>query len=429
MPPASERLPPRTLPVAYVAAAHLALAGAFLAIALEPSRFMGFYYHPKLLGVVHLVTLGWITGTTLGLSYVAGPLALRMTVKANWIDGVACALFLVGASGVATHFWLDAYGAIAGAGMLVLPALVVVAARMGKGLRGGGAPLPVRLHVAFAYANLLLAALLALHLALRKSGEDHSAPLHHVHAHAHLAAAGWATMMVMGVGYRLLAMLFPAAPPGDRTAWTTLVLMETGILGLAGALMAKGPVWPFALLVAAALAVFLAAVARMRFLHPRPPPAKLKRPDYGVLHVAFALVCLAATTGIGVFLAFAREMKPDAMKIYGILGLVGFLAQMIVGVEMRLLPMFSFTQAFARGGYKALPASPHDMPSRSCQAISFVAWILGVPLLAYGLAGEVGEPSAEGAARGAAVILLSGTVAAGCSSGRVLRLAYRAPRA
>jgi len=425
----SERLPPRTLPVVYVAAAHVALAGAFLAIALEPSRFLGFYYHPKLLGVVHLVTLGWITGTTLGLSYVAGPLALRMTVKANWLDGVACALFLVGASGVATHFWLDAYGAIAGAGMLVLPALVVVAARMGKGLRGGGAPLPVRLHVALAYGNLLLAALLAVHLALRKSGEDHSAPLHHVHAHAHLAAVGWATMMVMGVGYRLLAMLFPAAPPGDRTAWITLVLLEAGTLGLAGALMARGPLWPFALLVAAALAVFLGAVARMRFLHPRPPPAKLKRPDYGVLHIAFSLLCLAAATGTGLFLAFAKEMRPDAMKIYGILGLVGFLSQMIVGVEMRLLPMFSFTEAFARGGYKALPLSPHDMPSRSLQVVSLVAWLLGIPLLAYGLAGDVGDPAAEGAARGGAAILLAGTVAAGLSSARVLRLAYRAPRA
>jgi hypothetical protein len=422
----NERLPPRTLPVVYVAAAHLSLALAFLAIALEPSRFMGFYYHPRMLAVVHLVTLGWITGTTLGLSYVAGPLALRMTVRAGWPDGVACALFLVGSSGVVTHFWLDAYAAVAWAGVLILPALVVVAVRMARGLRSGGAPLPVRLHVACAYGNLLLAALLAVHLALRKSGEAHSVPLHHVHAHAHLAAAGWATLMVMGVGYRLLAMLFPAAPPGDRTAWATLVLFEAGVLGLAGALMAGGPVWPFALLLAAALAVYLGAVVRMRF-RPRPPPAKLRRPDYGVLHVAFALLCLAGTAGTGLFLAFASDPQPDAVKIYGTLGLLGFLAQMIVGVEMRLLPMFSFTEAFARGGRAALPPSPHDMPSRRLQAVSLVAWLLGVPLLAWGLVGEVGDPSGEGGVQGAACILLAGTVAAGVSTARVLRLAYRKP--
>ncbi|HEX5137285.1 MAG TPA: hypothetical protein VFY93_09950 [Planctomycetota bacterium] len=422
----SERLPPRTLPVAYVAAAHVSLLAAFLAIALEPSRFMGFYYHPKMLGVVHLVTLGWITGTTLGLSYVAGPLALRTTVRSGWVDGAACALFLVGASGVATHFWLDEYAAVAWAGVLVLPALVVVAVRMAKGLRTGGAPLPVRLHVACAYGNLLLAALLAIHLALRKSGEAHAVPLHHVQAHAHLAAVGWATLMVMGVGYRLLAMLFPAAPPGDRTAWTTLLLFEAGILGLAGALFWKGPLWPFALLVAAALAVFLGAVVRMRF-RLMPAPKKLRRPDYGVLHVGFALVCLAAATGFGLFLALTPDPKPDAVKIYGVLGLLGFLSQMIVGVEMRLLPMFAFTEAFARGGHKALPPSPHDMPWRKLQAVSLVAWLMGVPLLTWGFLGEVGDASGEGGVEGAAWILAAGTVAAALSSARVLRLAYRAP--
>src|SRR5262245_59968314 len=102
-----ERLPPRTLPVVYVAAAHVSLALAFLLLALEPSRFMGFIYHPKLIAVVHLVTLGWITATTLGLSYVAGPLALRLTVPASAWDAVACGLFLLGASGVVTHFWLE----------------------------------------------------------------------------------------------------------------------------------------------------------------------------------------------------------------------------------------------------------------------------------------------------------------------------------
>ena len=48
---AVERLPPRTLPVIYVAAAHVSLALAFLVIALEPTRLMGFFYHPKLIAV------------------------------------------------------------------------------------------------------------------------------------------------------------------------------------------------------------------------------------------------------------------------------------------------------------------------------------------------------------------------------------------
>jgi len=302
-----DRLPPRTLPVVYVAAAHVSLALAFLLVALEPWRFMGFFYHPKMVAVVHLVTLGWITGTTLGLSYVAGPLALRMPVRANGWDAVACGLFLVGASGAITHFWLGEYGPVAWAGAMILPALAIVAVRIVRALRAAGAPLPVRLHVGVAYGNLLLAAALAIHLALRKASTG-AVPLPHVYAHVHLAAAGWATLMVMGMGHRLLAMLFPAAPPGDRTAWASLALFEIGLLGLTGALMADGPAWPFALLLALGLAVFLGAVVRMRF-RPRPPPAKLKRPDFGVLRVALALLCLVAACGFGLCLAFTPRAE------------------------------------------------------------------------------------------------------------------------
>jgi hypothetical protein len=426
VPHPNDRLPPRTLPVVYVAWAHLALAAAFLLVAFEPGRFMGFYYHPRMLAVIHLVTLGWITGTTLGMSYVAGPLALRMTVPAGKWDAVACALFVIGSSGVASHFWLDEYVAVAWAAILLFVSLVMVAVRMLKGLRGGGAPLPVRLHVAFGYGNLLLAALLALHLAFTKSGEAHSVPLRFVHAHAHLAAAGWATLMVMGVGYRLLAMLFPGKPPGNKPAWLTLVLFEAGLLGLAYALMAGGPTWPFALLLAAAVAIFLGTVVRIR-LSPVPAPKKLRRPDFGVLHVAFALLCLAGATGVGVAIAFADGPDPGLFKLYGILGLVGFLAQMIVGVEMRLLPMFAFTEAFGRGGHKALPPSPHLMPRRWLQALSLALWVVGVPLLAWGLGREVGDPRGEGVARTGALALLGGTFAAAASTARVLRLAYRTP--
>ena len=426
MPDPSERLPPRTLPVVYVACAHVALMIAFLLVALEPSRFMGFFYHHRMVAAVHLVTLGWITGTTLGMSYVAGPLALRMTMRAGAWDALACGLFLVGSSGIITHFWWDEYGAVAWAGAILAPALVIVAVRIVRGLAAAGAPLPVRLHVGFAYGNLLLAAALAIHLALRKSATG-AVPLPHVYAHVHLAAAGWATLMVMGVGYRLLAMLFPAAPPRDRPVWASLVLFETGLLGLAGALMADRSPGPFAVLLAAGLLVFLGTVVRMR-RHPRPAPVKLRRPDFGVLHVAAALLCLAAAAGIGLFLAFSPDREPGAVMVYGVLGLVGFLSQMILGVEMRLLPMFAFTEAFGRSGHAALPPSPHDMPSRPLQAFSLVAWAAGVPLLAWGLSQKVGELEGEWAVRAGGAALLAGTVAAALSTARVLRLAYRTPR-
>jgi hypothetical protein len=81
------------------------------------------------------------------------------------------------------------------------------------------------------YVNFWLAASMGLLIATDKA--VHFLPgfvLSNVFAHAHLAALGWATMMVVGVGYRLLPMIFPSKIPSGSNA--SAILLETGIVGL-----------------------------------------------------------------------------------------------------------------------------------------------------------------------------------------------------
>ena len=58
--------------------------------------------------------------------------------------------------------------------------------------------------------------------------------LTNVFAHAHLAAVGWATMMVVGVEYRLLPMVIPARALSGLTVYASAVLIELGVLILFG---------------------------------------------------------------------------------------------------------------------------------------------------------------------------------------------------
>lgn len=67
-------------------------------------------------------------------------------------------------------------------------------------------------------------------------------------------------------------------------------------------------------------------------------------------------------------------------------GLVGFLAQMVVGVSLRLLPLYAWLRAAERTGFPAQPPSPHSLPARPLQAAGLALWTLGVPLLAAGFA-------------------------------------------
>jgi len=428
-----ERLPPRTLPVVYLAFGHLSLALAFLLLALEP-ELGRFFYQPGLVAAVHLVTLGWLTCSVLGATYVAGPLALRMTMRANWVDGVACGAFLVGVAGVVFHFWAarwaplepggpGTYWGVASSGVLLLLAFLAVAVRTWRGLGRGGAPLAVRVHVGLAYGNLLLAGTWGSLLAVNKvhtilPGNQ----LAHVVGHAHLAVLGWVLLMFVGVGYRLLPMLLPAGPPSGRVLWLSAALFETGIVGLAVAVALESG-WSrlFAVVTAAAVLLFLGLVVRMR-LDPRPPPKKLRRPDLGVWHTLQALVYLLVAAGAGLYIAFEPGWQLEWLMVYAVCGLVGFLSQAVVGVGMRLFPMFSWTEAYAGSGHATLPLSPHAMPLRALQVASLAAWTLGVPLLAYGLARTM-EPCIAGGAW----LLVAGSVAAGVNTAWVVRHAYRRP--
>jgi len=70
---------------------------------------------------------------------------------------------------------------------------------------------------------------------------------------------------------------------------------------------------------------------------------------------------------------------------YGVAGLIGFLSQMIIAVESRLLPLATWYWTYERAEYRDAPPSPHVMRDRGLQAITFAGWTLGVPALAGGM--------------------------------------------
>lgn len=304
----TERPPHARLPLLYFSLAHVCLGSAFAALAAWPSSFAAFFYHPHMVAVVHLVTLGWISASILGALYMIAPMALRTRLPARASDHAAFALYGIGVVGMVSHFWIDSpRGMVWSAGSAAL-ALLWATGRAAFALRAAPIPTAVKLHFYLAFLNLATAATLGVLLGLNKVRPVIGGfVLSNVYAHAHLAALGWATMMVMAAGYRLLPMLLPSAMPEGRRLYASAVLLEAGTLGLFASLLARSrAVALFAPLAAAGILAFLLQVAWMK-RHPRPAPKELRRPDWGVLHALQALLWLAVATGLGMVLAFARS--------------------------------------------------------------------------------------------------------------------------
>lgn len=380
-------------------------------MAWDPARIAGFYYHPRLIAVVHLVTLGWVSSSILGALYLVGPLTFRITLPGSWRDSVAFAAWAIAVSGVAAHFWLETLAGVAWAGALALAALAFVAGRVLRRLPRAPVPIEARLPVMCAIVNMLGAALLGIALGVNKGRPFLPvSQLDAVIAHAHLAGLGWGAMMVMGAGYRLLPMMLPAALPGGAGPIAATVLTEIGVWLLVVARLAgagPGVSAAGAIVSAAGIALFLVQVLGM-LRHPRPAPTAQPRPDPGVAHALSALAWLAVSTAIGVWLAVApaSDATLAGALAYGVLALVGFLAQMVVGVAARLLPLYAWLWGFHDRGHEDSPPSPHVALSRPAQMVTLGLWTFGVPSLAAGLALDR-HPwiSASGAALALAVAL------------------------
>jgi len=106
---------------------------------------------------------------------------------------------------------------------------------------------------------------------------------------------------------------------------------------------------------------------------------------------------IASALGVCLVIAAPSSTTLRIAMAYGLFGLVGFLAQIVVGMEGRLLPIFAWYWAYANTGYKGPVTSQHDMPWRNGQRLAFVLRLFGVPALAGGLAFDA-TPFVGGAA-------------------------------
>lgn len=375
------------MPLLYFGFAHLCLAVALGLLAFFPRSFSEFFYHPRMLAVVHLVTLGWITSHILGALYMIAPMALRTRLREGRADTVAFWVYAVGVAGMVSHFWIAETSGMVGGALMAIAAIGLVATRLFEALRDAPIDAGVKLHYRLAFANLAGAGALGIVLAIHRvrpflSGE----PLANLFAHVHFAALGWAAMTVFGSAHRLLPMMLPAATPPAGSAWVQAALLEAGTLGLVLCFLAgRGPLPLFAAIAAASVAWFLGVVVWM-LRHRRRPGPGLPRFDTTRLHALQALGYLALTTGLGLVLALTPRSTTSLRlaKVYAACGLLGFMGTMILGVAGRHLPVLLWTRSL-REQETLPPTPPYRLRRRALDAIELVSWSAGVPTLAVAL--------------------------------------------
>ncbi|HEX7282731.1 MAG TPA: hypothetical protein VF239_11790 [Vicinamibacterales bacterium] len=381
-------MPSSALPLAYYLAAYAGFGAALLVLFVDPALPGGSFYHSRFVALVHLLTLAWLSGSILGSLYIVGPLVLRLPMRAGKADWIAFGSFLLGTSGMVAHFWINTYDGMAWSAMLVAASIASVGARVIRGLRRARIPFGVRLHVGLAFFNVLAAAAFGMVIGFDRSrGFLTVSPLSMMFAHAHIAAVGWVAMLVIGLSYRLIPMMLPAAMPSGRSLAISAILIECGLAVLTVELITStGGGWLGAVTIVAGLVSF---VARVRWMlarrQPRPPALPPRDWSTWQIHMAFAWLLIAVVTGLVLTGTPADQDRLTLMWVYGVAGLVGFLAQMVAGMQGRLVPIYAWYRAYAASG-TAPSRAANALPSAPFARSILLCWAVAVPLLTWGLA-------------------------------------------
>jgi hypothetical protein len=370
-----------------VSAVCVGLGAAFFVLGwvlafLAAPDLVDFFYQPHVLAVVHSFTLGWISLTMIGVLYQFVPALTKQAVPWRGASGVPVALFAIGTCGMIPHFWIGHLEGMSWSADMVLAGVVLFAAQMLPPLvrawRWGDATIiGIFAAVCWLLATALLGGLYAfdkIHPFLGGS------VLSNIAAHAHLGLVGWITLTICAVSYRMVvAFLAPAETLASSARGQILCLAATApLLALALLLRSTLAIVP-ALAIVASLVWYALILARL---------ARSRRAvvDWSLRHVAAAMAHLgvAAVLGLSLFAVGADSEEGGRIAAaYGILLLVGWISNYIVGVANRMAPALI---GFGPGEL---------MPPRSAAAIF---WLLNGGATAMAVAVLAGDAPALRAA-------------------------------
>lgn len=381
--------PSSRLPLVCFGLAHAGLAAAFAILAIDPELPGGYFLHPRMAAVVHLLTIAWISGSIIGAFYIVAPLALGLPLPVRWRDWLAGLVFAIGTAGMVAGFWTGRYGLVAWAGTMVLAAILWVALRTVAGVRRATAPWPILLHVLLAFANVAAAALYGVLVGVDREYGWWGLPLvASAFAHLHLAVLGWPVMLVIGLAYRLVPMFLPARPPAGHGLALSAILLELGLILVVFGLAAGSiPLAPGVVCLAGALWAFVHHMRRaVKQRLPRPPALPQRDWSTWQTHVAIAWLFVAAGCGVALASVPPGSWQVTVGWIYGVAGLVGFIGQIIVGIQGRLVPLYAYYRAMSALGGQPPRRGANELPTARFARPIFLLWTVGVPLLAWGLA-------------------------------------------
>lgn len=404
------------LPIHFFTAA-VALFGLGMAVVpLVVGDLVDFFYQPRILAVTHTFTLGWISSAIMGVMYRVVPVMTKRPLRFPRLARWQFWLFEFGATGLITHMLIGVWAPTWMAAAVIVLSAAFFAVNMLYCLGPAWRKSPAETGMCMSVLFLLVAASLGLVLALDKSfGFFSGSVLSNLASHAHLAAIGWVSLTICSVSYRMAPAFLLSELTLPRVAMWQLYSLAIGVTGLGLSLLGwiggGASIW--------SVIIMLALLAYVGVLQTLVRNRRISI-DWTMRHALAGIVCLLLSVGLGFSLLWIDPGSAIGNRVagaYGVLGLLGWVTNLIIGMSYKLFPGFVVGVRERRGWPKLALA---ELSLLSCRPVVFSLLNAGVLTAAGGLI----SAQVAVAQLGALVIALGGLIYVAVMA-RTLSYAYR----
>lgn len=368
--------------------ASVAFFAACIFIFVNYTHFTGHYFHPHLLAITHIMTLGWGTMVILGASHQLVPVLIEGKLYSNVLATITFILAAIGIPILIYSFYIFNMGALAltGATLIVLAVLFYLI-NLAMSISNANSE---NVHSVFIFTSaiwLFVTVVIGLllvynftHLFLSNNS------LHFLSLHAHLGIIGWFLLLVIGVGSRLIPMFLISKYTNPKTLWIIYYLINASLLIYSifffSSLTNIMTLLSILILLTALLLfirfIFIAHKQRIR----KKVDKQMQISLVAVIMLIFPV--LIATILMGVVLVLKSE-NTGLVLLYGFMVFFGWITAIILGMTFKTLPFIVWNKIYHNRAALGKTENPRDLFSHLVFNTMGVIYLIGFISFSIGI--------------------------------------------
>jgi hypothetical protein len=216
----------------YISSALFFLIISILLI-FSNEAFIGHYFHPKILAIVHLSTLGWITLIIMGSLYQLIPVLTNKKIHSPLLAFIVYLFMLIGTVMLSISFWTFDIGYVIeiaacflfiGITLFLVNILLTVKDSKEENIEIDF----IQASMFWFWLTAFIGALLAFNFKFIFLPKEH---LYYLKIHAHIGLVGWFLCLIIGVASKLIPMFLLSGKLNTKVLTYSYYIINLGLLG------------------------------------------------------------------------------------------------------------------------------------------------------------------------------------------------------